>query len=215
MVSGEVAAVNAAQRGTKAAAWHRMRLGPGESRAIRLRWRVGAPPAAWFGDGFDALIAQRKAEADAFYAPVTRGSAEERAVARQAFAGLIWSKKFYHLVMPQWASGDPNQPAPPPGHATSRNADWPHLYARDVLSMPDSWEYPWFAAWDLAFHCTSRSRASTSSLLPRQRQSCCCASGTCTPTGRSPPTTAFGDVNPPVHAWAVLARLPHLASAKD
>ncbi len=201
VVGGEATAVNAAQRGTKAAAWHRLRLEPGESRTIRLRWRAGAPPATWFGEGFDRMIAARRAEADAFYALVTRGSPEERSVARQAFAGLVWCKQFYHLVMTQWAKGDPAMPAPPPGHAQSRNADWPHLYARDVLSMPDSWEYPWFAAWDLAFHCIPLARIDIA--FAKKQLELLLREWYMHPNGQIPAYEfAFGDVNPPVHAWA-------------
>ncbi len=203
VVHGRTEAVHPKQHGTKAAAWQHFQHAPGESRVVRLRWRVGEEaPATWFGPGFDQLIDQRRAEADAFYAPVLRGSPEERTVARQAFAGLIWCKQFYHLVMEDWLKGDPEQPPPPAGHAETRNNDWPHLFARDVLSMPDSWEYPWFAAWDLGFHCIPLARIDPD--FAKQQLELLLREWYMHPNGQIPAYEfAFDDVNPPVQAWAI------------
>src|SRR6266403_1379935 len=122
--------------------------------AADLRLSDAAPAAAPFGDAFDALIEQRRREADEFYATVLDAACSDdaRAVARQAFAGLLWSKQFYHLDVKRWLAGDPGQPTPPQARLRARNAQWTHLYNADVISMPDKWEYPWYAAWDLAFH---------------------------------------------------------------
>ena len=113
---------------------------------------------------------------------------DQRSVVRQAYAGLLWTKQFYHYVVKDWLDGDPEQPPPPPGHANGRNHDWRHLYNGDVISMPDKWEYPWYAAWDLAFHMIPMAR-----IDPRVRQGAArcssCANGTCTRTGRFPPTS--------------------------
>ena len=106
---------------------------------------------------------------------------------RQALAGMLWSKQCYHYDVRTWLEGDPGQPPPPPERKKARNHDWTHLYNADVLSMPDKWEYPWFAAWDLAFH-TSRCRWSIR-ILPRSSSSCCCANGTCIRTGSCRPTS--------------------------
>ncbi|HQU33886.1 MAG TPA: hypothetical protein PLB88_06175, partial [Thermoanaerobaculaceae bacterium] len=142
-------------------------------------------------------------EADEFYATVIPAGLEpaERAVARQAYAGLVWSKQFYNLVVPEWLDGDPTQPPPPVSRLTGRNADWPYVHARDVLSMPDTWEYPWFAAWDLAFHMLPLARLDPESaksqlvLLLREWYM--------QPNGQLPAYEwGFDDVNPPVHAWA-------------
>src|SRR5207248_3640988 len=129
-------------------------LDPGAATQIRLRL-TDAPPPLPFDRAFDAMFDLRIREADEFYARILSPglSADARNVARQALAGLLWSKQFYHYVVKQWLDGDPAQPAPPPARRRGRNCDWKHLYNSDVLSMPDKWEFPWFAAWDLAFHC--------------------------------------------------------------
>jgi hypothetical protein len=128
-------------------------------------------------------------------------SDEERRVMRQAYAGLLWSKQFYHLDVKRWLDGDPNQPPPPPERRRGRNFDWPHLFNRDVISMPDKWEYPWYASWDLAFHMVALARVdpyfAKSQLLLFLRE------WYMHPNGQIPAYEyAFGDVNPPVHAWA-------------
>ncbi len=190
--------------GTKCAPYFRTRAGARGSVVYKLRLRRGSEasePA--FGPGFDATFTARKREADAFYASKISANlnADQTNVVRQAYAGLLWTKQFYHYVVRDWVKGDPGQPPPPPGHGTSRNADWEHLFANDVLSMPDKWEYPWFAAWDLAFHMIPMARVDRHfaqaqlELLLREWYM--------HPNGQIPAYEwNFRDVNPPVHAWA-------------
>jgi hypothetical protein len=204
VIAGNSSAVNPKGFGTKASPVYQRTLLPGESMIIRLRlWGDGEPTTEPFGPDFDRVFALRRAEADAFYAdriPATIGPSE-RSVARQAYAGLLWSKQFYHLVIKDWLGGDPNEPSPPSSRKSGRNADWGHLFARDVLSMPDTWEYPWFAAWDTAFHMVAFARLdpkfAKDQLLLLLRE------WYMHPSGQIPAYEfAFGDVNPPVHAWA-------------
>src|SRR5437867_7250066 len=204
VVHGRADAVNPAAVGTKAAAHHRWSLRAGETRTLGLRLSDAAPDADPFGRAFDALFERRRREADEFYAtvvPVTC-SADARAVARQAFAGILWSKQFYHLDVRRWLAGDPGQPTPPRERLHGRNARWTHLYNEDVLSVPDKWEYPWYAAWDLAFHTIALAPIdpdfAKSQLILFLRE------WYMHPNGQIPAYEwAFGDVNPPVHAWAV------------
>ncbi len=150
----------------------------------------------------DTLMAARRREADEFYATRINPALnpDQRRVIRQAYAGLLWSKQFYQYIVSDWLSGDPAQPPPPPGHA-ARNADWPHLYASDVLSMPDKWEYPWFAAWDLAFHTIPLSRVDPD--FAKEQLELLLREWFMHPSGQMPAYEwNFGDVNPPVHAWA-------------
>ena len=201
LVDGEADAINPKRVGTKAAAHYHLTLPPLGEVVIRLRWRPANVAGEWFGADFARVVAARRAEADAFYAPVLRGSPDECVVARQAYAGLIWSKQFYHYVVADWIDGDADQPRPPAERRDGRNADWRHLFARDVLSMPDAWEYPWFAAWDLAFHAVPFARIdphfAKHQLLLLTRE------WYMHPNGQIPAYEfAFGDVNPPVHAWA-------------
>src|ERR1019366_7921788 len=161
VIDGDNAAVNPAMQGTKAAARYTIDLAAGGSAELRLRFTNEAPSPARgaprFDDSFPATFDARMREADEFYAqviPATQ-STDARAVARQAFAGLLWSKQFYHYVVKEWLDGDPEQPPPPPERLTGRNADWTHIYNADVLAVPDTWEYPWYAAWDLAFHAVA------------------------------------------------------------
>ena len=201
VVHGDWGAVNPAGTGTKAAAHYVLRVAPGATETVRLRLSA-QPQAEPFTDAAD-LFAQRQAEADAFYAALgARGiSEDERRVQRQAFAGLLWSKQFYHYDVEEWLAGDPTQPPPPPERLLGRNHDWAHLNAHDVIAMPDTWEYPWFAAWDLAFHCIPFALVDPEFakkqllLLGREWYQ--------HPNGQLPAYEwAFGDVNPPVHAWA-------------
>ena len=201
IVDGDKGAVNAVGRGTKAAAHYRLTLAPGANASVRLRL-ARARPADPFAAA-DAILARRQREADAFYAPLQTGalSEEERAVQRQAFAGLIWTKQFYSYDVSEWLEGDPLSPPPPPGRREGRNRDWAHLNAADILSMPDSWEYPWFAAWDTAFHCIPFAlidpEFAKGQLLLLLRE------WYMHPSGQLPAYEwAFGDGNPPVHAWA-------------
>ncbi|HEX5050687.1 MAG TPA: glucosidase [Planctomycetota bacterium] len=204
VVGGEVAAVNAAQVGTKAAAWYRLHVPAGGSRTIELRLQAeGAAGGAAFGPGFERVFAARRAEADAFHRSVAPASLtdEERLVHRQACAGLLWSKQFYHLDVAAWLEGDPAQPPPPPERRQGRNAEWTHLYNRDVISMPDKWEYPWYAAWDLAFHMLPMARLDAQ--FAKEQLLLMLREWYMHPNGQLPAYEfAFGDVNPPVHAWA-------------
>jgi hypothetical protein len=207
VVEGEEAAVNAAHVGTKSAAWYRMTVAARGQAVLRLRLHEtapGAPPAeVAFDDGFDRLFDQRRAEADAFHAAQrsTPLSDEERRIARQADAGLLWSRQFYNYVVEHWLDGDPAHPAPPAERKQGRNAQWRHFYGRDVISMPDKWEYPWFAAWDLAFHCVAMARIDPE--FAKAQLLLLCREWYMHPNGQLP-AYEFGlsDVNPPVHAWA-------------
>ncbi len=198
VVSGVEAAVAPQPRGTKAAWWWRGTLGPGEERVLRLRLFAGENDAP-FADA-DAITTARRAEADAFYSSPL--PPEKAAISRQAYGGLLWSKQFYHYIVEEWLEGDPAQPPPPPGHATVRNTEWRHhLYTRDVLSMPDKWEYPWFAAWDLAFHMLPFARVDGA--FAQRQLRLLLREWYLHPNGQMPAYEwNFSDVNPPVHAWA-------------
>ena len=180
--------------------------GPGRRRGERAPAARGA--TTWrrdpdLGDEFDRVFRDRIREADEFYAQrLPQGLADdERRVARQAYAGLLWSKQFYHYVVRDWLDGDPEQPPPPARRATGRNADWPHLYNRDVISMPDKWEYPWYAAWDLAFHMIPFARIDPD--FAKEQLVLFLREWYMHPNGQLPAYEFdFGDVNPPVHAWA-------------
>jgi hypothetical protein len=157
VVDGRCEAVNPAATGTKAAARYRRTVATGEAITLDLRLaslRDGEAHKIPFSE-FDTLLEQRKAEADEFYQLVlsSKLTGDEKLVARQAFAGLLWSKQYYHYVVTDWLEGDPAAPPPPPQRCHGRNHDWTHLFTRDVISMPDKWEFPWFASWDLGFHC--------------------------------------------------------------
>jgi hypothetical protein len=204
IVDGRADAVNPARTGTKAAAVHRLSLAPGAEVRLRVRLTLedetrggGAP----FSD-FDAILARRRAEADAFFEARTPALAPaERAIVRQAYAGLLWSKQFYYYDLQAWLEGDPACPAPPKARSAGRNADWPHLYNRDVLSMPDKWEYPWYAAWDLAFHMLPFARIDPH--FAKEQLVLLTREWYMAPNGQLPAYEwNFGDVNPPVHAWA-------------
>ncbi|MFM7598758.1 MAG: glucosidase, partial [Actinomycetota bacterium] len=150
--------VNPERQGTKSAWWYTLDVPAGETVELRLRlWSPSDgdhPHPGWAGDRFASLMALREREADEFYAALAPEgtSADARDVMRRAFAGMIWCKQFFRYDVSRWLDGDPDEPPPPPGHKHVRNMHWRNLDAYDVLSMPDSWEYPWFAAWDLAFH---------------------------------------------------------------
>ncbi|HYY74578.1 MAG TPA: hypothetical protein VE662_07105, partial [Solirubrobacterales bacterium] len=160
VVEGKKEAVNPAGAGTKASARYWLTLAAGQSATVRLRLaNTPIPGRPLFDKGFDVVFAQRLAEADEFYATVIpkQLSDDAKNVMRQAFAGLLWSKQFYHYYVRRWLEGDPACPPPPPERRLGRNHEWLHLYNEDVISMPDKWEYPWYAAWDLAFHCVALS----------------------------------------------------------
>jgi hypothetical protein len=192
---------NPAGVGTKMAAHYTLTIVPGATETIRLRLSA-EPSDAPFADHQDVL-ARREDEADSFYLQFGREqmSADARNVQRQAFAGLLWSKQLYLYDVNRWLEGDPAGPPPPPGHQAGRNADWRHLGAADVLSMPDTWEYPWFAAWDLAFHCIPLAQVDPA--FAKQQLMLLVREWYMHPSGQLPAYEwAFGDVNPPVHAWA-------------
>ncbi len=194
-------AVNPAQTGTKMAARYSLDIGAGETKVVRLRF---AGEERGFDD-FDSIFTARIAEADEFYRPVCDASCSEdlRSVQRQAFAGMLWSKQFYCYDVKTWLQGDPGQPNPPGERKYGRNRDWKHLYNSDVLSMPDKWEYPWYAAWDLAFHCLPL--ALVDSEFAKEQLILLLREWYMHPSGQIPAYEwALGDVNPPVHAWAAL-----------
>ena len=201
IVHGKAEAVNPEQSGTKAAVLHKLAVPAGGSRLIRLRLtkRSSAKP---FAD-FDALLTARLREADGFYAELQQGisDADKRNVQRQAFAGMIWSKQFFCYDVREWLDGDPACPPPPAERKRGRNAEWTHLNNACVMSMPDKWEYPWYAAWDLAFHTIPLALVDPEfakhQLIQLTRE------WYMHPNGQLPAYEwAFGDVNPPVHAWA-------------
>ncbi len=214
--------VNPDNVGTKGALHHRLTVPGGQERTIRLRLTLTAPPPGTapvpeldLADGFDAVYAARRAEADAYFADLipASASAEETAVARQAVAGLMWGKQFYHFDVQQWLTGDPASAPPPAGRKFGRNNAWWHMNSFDVISMPDPWEYPWYAAWDLAFHCVTIARVdpgfAKGQLLLLLRE------WYMHPNGQIPAYEwAFSDVNPPVHAWAAL-RVHEIDGGRD
>jgi hypothetical protein len=204
VVRSRADAVNPKEQGTKAAAHYRLELPAGGQLTLRLRLSAEEEmPRQPFGPDFDRVFADRMREADEFYAARVRGPLEspESSVARQAYAGLLWTKQFYHYVIKDWLSGDPEQPAPPETRKAGRNYDWPHLYNRDVVSMPDKWEYPWYAAWDLAFHMLPFARVDPA--FAKEQLVLFLREWYMHPNGQMPAYEwALSDVNPPVHAWA-------------
>ena len=202
VVSGNQNAVNPDLRGTKACGLYHSIIASGESRVLRLRlssqqFTTGSPE-----EGFDEVFAQRKQEADDFYSfcPCDL-TPDARLVQRQAFAGLLWSKQFYYYVVDQWLKGDPAGPAPPESRHHNRNHSWVHFYAEDVLTMPDKWEYPWFAAWDTAFHMIPLSMIDPDAAKKELERFL--REWYMKPNGQLPAYEwRFNDVNPPVHAWA-------------
>ena len=203
IVHGKQDAVNPERRGTKAAGRYTLTLLPGESQTIKLRLSDDLKLQAPFGAAFTQAFDERLREADEFYETLAPAdlSADARNVQRQAFAGLMWSKQFYHYDLKQWLHGDPAQPAPPEPRRNGRNSDWAHLYNADVISMPDKWEYPWYAAWDLAFHTLPLALADPD--FAKEQLILMLREWYMHPNGQIPAYEwAFGDVNPPVHAWA-------------
>ncbi|MFA9479185.1 glucosidase [Phycisphaerales bacterium AB-hyl4] len=208
VIEGETDAVNPKQEGTKASPWYQLTIKPGESVTLRMRLHAAdeppkAPPTT-FGKRFDNLFAKRIKETDAFYESVLdqKLTVEQRRVARQSHAGLLWTKQFYVYIIEQWLQGDPALPAPPASRLQGRNSDWrQHLYNRDVISMPDKWEYPWYAVWDLAFHMIPFSRIDPA--FAKKQLRLFLREWYMHPSGAMPAYEFnFSDVNPPVHAWA-------------
>ena len=207
VVNNKQAAVNHAKIGTKAAARYVSQIPAGKSVTLRLRLTNQEPKKLKnpFGKEFEQVFSDRKKEADDFYSEVIPKSlsADAKNVMRQAFAGMLWSKQFYHYTIKEWLEGDKAQPKPPEERKKGRNSEWTHLFNADVISMPDKWEYPWYAAWDLAFHCIPI--ALVDSDFAKEQLLLMLREWYMHPNGQLPAYEwAFGDVNPPVHAWAAL-----------
>ncbi len=206
VVNGDLSAVDSSGHGTKAAFWyHYDSIAPGASVTVRLRLSPDEVEADAFGRGFQAVMDDRRDEADEFYKSVLPAhlSAEDANIARRAFAGLLWGKQLYRYDVRRWLEGDPAEPVPPAARQQvgGRNLSWAHLSLADVISMPDEWEYPWFASWDLAFHCVAMAHVDPS--FAKQQLLLLCREWAMHPNGQLPAYEwAFSDVNPPVHAWA-------------
>jgi len=203
IVHGVKEAVNPEHVGTKAAAHYKLSLGSGETVVIRMRLADSHFKGKNAFDAFDKTFALRRGEAEEFYATVIPQdlSADAKNVMRQGFAGMLWSKQFYHYVIRDWLRGDPDNPCPPQERRKGRNHQWTHLYNADVISMPDKWEYPWYAAWDLAFHCIPLALVDPD--FAKEQLMLMLREWYMHPNGQIPAYEwALGDVNPPVHAWA-------------
>ncbi len=204
--------VNPDQRGTKCAFWYQLTVAAGDTAELRVRLRPASEPppsqsdtTVALGSGFENIVRQRRAEADDFYTELTpeAASADEAMVMRQAFAGMLWSKQLYYFDVGRWLDGDPSQPPPPPGRRSGRNSRWRNFDAFDIMSMPDKWEYPWFAAWDLAFHCVALAHIDPG--FAKYQLVLLCREWFQHPNGAMPAYEwDFSDVNPPVQAWAAL-----------
>jgi hypothetical protein len=217
LIENRTDAVNPGKTGTKVAALYRLKFEPGTEITLKLRLANGELSAPNLGGEFDRIFDSRNREADEFYAECLLrksserfsadvqteipASSQEALVARQAYAGLLWSKQFYHYIVRDWLEGDPQMPPPPASRHSGRNADWTHLYNRDVISMPDKWEYPWYAAWDVAFHMLPLARVDAD--FAKQQLVLLLREWYMHPNGQLPAYEfSLGDVNPPVHAWA-------------
>jgi len=201
VIDGEQNVVNPAGEGTKAATWYRCQV-PSQG-LYTLRLRLSAAEIDTPFDEFATSFDRRVAEADAFYAAIQRAdiSPEQRQIQRQALAGMIWTKQFFYYNVEQWLKGDPAQPEVPSSRASGRNHEWEHLNNFDIISMPDKWEYPWYAAWDLAFHAIPL--ALVDAAFAKRQLNLMAREWYMHPNGQLPAYEwKFGDVNPPVHAWA-------------
>lgn len=202
VVHGDMAAVNPEESGTKFSAAYELSIPPGESRSVVLRLSDSSELQDPFGESSAQIFEQRKGEADEFYGSFAPEgiSDDERNVQRQAFAGMLWTKQFYYYVIKNWLEGDPTQPAPPEGRAQVRNADWTHLFNDDIISMPDKWEYPWYASWDLAFHLVPLAIIDPD--FAKLQISRITREWYMHPNGQIPAYEwDFNDVTPPVQAW--------------
>ncbi|MBW4646347.1 MAG: glucosidase [Goleter apudmare HA4340-LM2] len=203
IVNGQTAAVNPEKIGTKAAANYVLTVGAGETQIVKLRLINTNKLVEPFGQEFDTVFTNRQQEADEFYQRITPFSLNKdmRNVQRQAFAGMLWSKQFYHYIIEDWLKGDRHTPPPPKERQKGRNQEWLHLYNEDILSMPDKWEYPWFAAWDLAFHTVPLTMIDPD--FAKYQLDVLTREWYMHPNGQIPAYEwQFSDVNPPVHAWA-------------
>ena len=201
IVHGDRSLLNPARTGTKVALrYHFASVAPGATVSVDLRLADEPLSPRVFGDPFASVLENRREEADAFYASVIppETSPDDTLIARRAFAGLLWGRQLYRYPVADWQDGDPSSPPPP---SRARNAGWRHLYLADIISMPDAWEYPWFAAWDLAFHCVALAHVDPS--FAKNQLILMCREWAQHPDGQIPAYEwDFGDVNPPVHAWA-------------
>jgi hypothetical protein len=201
VVHGAREAVNPERRGTKAAGLYQLLVPAGSAVSVRARMTPAAKAAPF--DDFDAIFVKRQSEADAFYEELEQGIKDEdaRRVHRQALAGLLWTKQYYHYDIPLWLDGDPAQPPPPTTRRNGRNSDWRHLNNADVISMPDKWEYPWYASWDLAFQTLPMALVDAD--FAKEQLVLFTREWFLHPNGQLPAYEwGFSDVNPPVHAWA-------------
>ncbi|HEY4415044.1 MAG TPA: glucosidase [Verrucomicrobiae bacterium] len=201
IVHGKTEAVNPKRVGTKMCAHYQLEIPAGGARTVKLRLarKMDGKPF----NNFDEIFADRIAEADLFYAELQTGLTDPdlQKIQRQAFAGMIWSKQFYHFNVRKWLNGDPLQPPPPSERKKARNWEWAHLNNSDIISMPDKWEYPWYASWDLAFHCLPLALVDVD--FAKRQLDLLTREWFMHPNGQLPAYEwAFGDVNPPVHAWA-------------
>ena len=204
VIHGEETAVNPSDRGTKAAVHYVLEIPPGEQITVRCRLHsTTEAPRRPFGSEFESVFKQRLSDADAFYAAHISPSlpADDQGIARQGYGGLLWSKQFYYYVVEDWLNGDPLQPKPPQSRRNGRNKEWGHLFNRDVISMPDKWEYPWYASWDLAFHMITFAKIDPD--FAKEQCILLLREWYMHPNGQLPAYEfEFGDVNPPVHAFA-------------
>ena len=204
LVEGHQDAVNPRHFGTKAAACYKLQVPPKEKIVLRTRlFSESLKPSGLFGMAFDRIFAKRKTEADAFYKTRIDPAlpAELQTISRQAYAGLLWSKQFYHYIVEDWLRGDPSMPPPPATREAERNHDWAHVFNRDILSVPDKWEYPWYASWDLAFQMIPLARIDP--VFAKEQLSLLLREWYMHPNGQIPAYEYnFSDANPPVHAWA-------------
>src|SRR6266699_1240748 len=203
VVNSAKEAVNPEQRGTKAAAHYELNLAAGETSVVRLRLANSDFNGKNAFASFDKTFTLREREADEFYSTIIPQdlSVDAQNVMRQGRAGMLWSKQFYHYVIKDWLQGDRDNPPPPEERKKGRNHDWPHLYNADVISMPDKWEYPWYAAWDLAFHCVPLALVDCE--FAKEQLVLLLREWYMHPNGQLPAYEwALGDVNPPVHAWS-------------
>jgi len=204
VVNGEEEAVNPEKTGTKCAPHFKLELAAGEERVVKLRLSLDTEvPETAFGEGFDQVLTDRIADSDEFHNDLDREEITDDAklVSRQARAGLLWTKQFYYYVTEEWLKGDKNTDTPPESRLNGRNRDWKHFHAHDILSMPDKWEYPWFAAWDSAFHMLPFAKIDPE--FAKSQLELFLREWYMHPNGQLPAYEFnFGDVNPPVHAWA-------------